>query len=39
VRKALAQGKSLDQIRKEIDTKYQAEGLKSTPTPMPPAGK
>jgi len=39
VRKGLAQGKTLTQIRNEVDKKYQSEGLKPTPTPMPPAGK
>jgi len=39
VRKGLAKGKTLTQIRNEVDAKYQAEGLTSTDTPMPPAGK
>jgi len=33
----LQRGKSLTQIRKEIDTKYK--GTEPTPTPMPPSGK
>ncbi len=32
----LADGKSLYEIRLEIDRKYQAQGLEPTPTPMPP---
>jgi len=39
VRKGLAQGKTVTQLRAEIDKQYQAEGLKPTSTPMPPAGK
>jgi len=33
----LEKGKSLNQLRQEIDKRYQAQGLKPTPTPMPPA--
>ncbi|MFZ5828422.1 MAG: hypothetical protein ACOY94_29315 [Bacillota bacterium] len=32
----LNKGKSLTQLRKEIDARYQAQGLTATPTPMPP---
>ncbi|HEY3365758.1 MAG TPA: PCYCGC motif-containing (lipo)protein [Symbiobacteriaceae bacterium] len=37
VRQGLARGKSLTQIRQEIDKKYQAQGMQPTQTPMPPA--
>jgi hypothetical protein len=37
VRLGLQRGKSLQQIRKDIDKRY--EGTQPTPTPMPPAGK
>lgn len=33
----LEKGKSVTQIRQEIDKKYQARGLQPTPTPMPPS--
>lgn len=39
VRTGLSQGKPLNQIRTEVDRKYQAQGYKPTDTPMPPAGK
>lgn len=32
----MAKKKPLTQIRQEIDAKYQAKGMHSTPTPMPP---
>lgn len=34
----LEAGKSVTQIRQEVDKKYQARGLQPTPTPMPPPG-
>lgn len=37
VRQGLAKGKSLTQIRQEIDKEYQERGMQPTPTPMPPA--
>lgn len=33
----LNKGKTLTQLRQEIDTRYQARGLQPTPTPMPPS--
>ncbi len=39
VRRGLEQGKSLSQIRDDIDKRYQDQGLKPTDTPMPPKGK
>lgn len=35
----MERGKTLAQIRKEIDKEYQSRGLKPTPTPLPPEGK
>jgi hypothetical protein len=39
VRNGIAKGKSLTQIRKDIDKLYISQGLKGGPTPQPPAGK
>jgi hypothetical protein len=31
-------GKTLTQIRKEVDARYGSQGLKPTPAPLPPNG-
>jgi hypothetical protein len=35
----MAKGKSLTQIRKDIDKLYMGQGLKGGATPQPPAGR
>lgn len=39
VRHGLLQGKTLAAIRSDVDRQYQVQGLKATPTPLPPPNK
>lgn len=39
VKMGMEQGKSLTQIRKDVDHRYQEQGLTATATPLPPKGK